>query len=785
MKKQLPTLALALAATLTANATNTSTEDRKLWGSIAVAPSSGAINLGDYTSANNKVLLTWRMLPGDDGTEEFNLWRKMGTDNWSCVNDAFKTGKNGIKATNYQHSPMSTITGDIYYRLTYNDGQKSPDNYIGEYVMKKEQAEAKVPYIEIPLQATDDCSDYPNSIKYQANDCSVADLDGDGQMEIVVKRLLTVYDGEGNITATSEGAANTDTRARHIVIWDAYKLDGTFMWRVKSGPNIIAGNSSSVMLGDLDGDGCAEFVLKTGEGTIFGDGKEIGDTDNDGITDYRQNWNGGHYTGDFANKYGGPEYFSVVDGKTGRELARANYIARGPEGQTPAQWVANWSANTQSWGDGYWKRANSLRMGLAEFTGKGMQIFLGRGVYARTVVEGWDYVPNTPDTQWELEGSLTRLWKFDSATSGGHWSMVNGVWTRDGAKNKDGKANSAYAGQGNHAFNVADLDGDGLDEVMYGSCAFDHDGTGLWSSGLGHGDANHVGVFQKGYEGLQVYHCLEGGKTEVALHDAKTGAVIWDIVAATEGDQGRCMVADVNPNSPGCEFWKYGNELFDQNGNPLMNSEGSARAKESSCNAGIWFDGYLSRQMIDGGIINSYAHGRTFTIYRFDISFNNSTKSNPGWYGDMLGDWREEVILPDATKLNNIKVFSTWYPTTLRIPYLMSDHTYMMQAIHENGGYNQPTNVGYYIGSDQTTEQIWAAAKKAEEDRLAAREMTLGINDLPSSNRQPADNAWYNMMGQKVQTPVKGQIYIHNGRKVQCGNPVSVRICSAQHQSEP
>jgi rhamnogalacturonan endolyase len=770
MKKQLlKTAFMAVSALLlspVANAQTANMQDRALWGSIAAAPGSGAINIGnDYTSANNKMLLTWRMLPGDDENTAFNLWRKMGENGtWSCVNDAFKTGKKGIKATNYQHTPLSTVTGDLYYRLTYADETKSGadmncDEYIGEYVMKAAQAKAKVPYVSIPLQSTADCSDYPDIFTYEANDCSVSDLDGDGKLEIVVKRLLS------GGTADDSGS---DPRARHTIVWDAYKVDGTFLWRVKSGPNIIVGNSSSVMLGDLDGDGCAEFVLKTGEGTVFGDGKEIGDTDNDGMTDYRKNW-GGHYTGDKSGKYGGPEYFSVVDGKTGRELARGNFIARGPEEQTPAQWMANAGTNSNSWGDNYWKRANSLRMGLAQFTGKGMQVFLGRGVYARTVVEGWDYTPNTPDSQWQLEGTLTRLWKFDSAVSGGHWSNVNGEWTKDGAKNKDGKANSAYAGQGNHAFNVADLDGDGLDEVMYGSCAFDNDGTGLWTTGLGHGDANHVGVFQKGYtDGLQVFHCLEGGKTEVALHNAKTGAIIWDIVAPTEGDQGRCMVADVDPNSPGCEFWKYGNELFDQNGQPLYNNEGK-RKEESSCNAGIWFDGTLSRQMINENIINSYSNGRTFTIYRYEgeVSFNNSTKSNPGWYGDMLGDWREEFIVPDATKLDHINIFSTWYPTEHRIPWLMTDHTYYMQAIHENVGYNQPTNVGYYLGSDQTDAEIWVAAKKAEDDRLEALEKTLsGISaTLKNEAKMINDNAIYSLSGQKVSHPGKG-LYIIGGRKV-------------------
>ena len=698
-------------------------KDRAMWGSIASPPGNNAINTGDYTKDNNKVLISWRMLPGDTDSTEFNLWRSTDGVNYSSVSNPFKLKNKGIKATCYQHAALSASSipkDSVWYRLTYADAA-SADEYIASYAMSKAQAAGKLPYIEIPLQPTDDCTDYPNLFKYQANDCSVGDLDGDGRMEIVVKRLLTYYNSAGEITGTSEGASDSDKRARHIAIFDAYKLDGTLLWRVKSGPNIIAGNSINFAVADLDGDGCCEVVTKTGEGTVFGDGYEIPDTDGDGKTDYRDIWPAGHYTGDGPKGYGGPEFFSVIDGKTGCELARANFIARGPEGQTPAEWAANWEQNDWKWDPRtkkyQWKLANSLRLGVAKFQrGKGMQIFLGRGVYGRTVVEGWQYDPSTSG-----QGTLTRLWKIDTDDAGG----------KD--VNKDGKPFSAYAGQGNHAFNVADLDGDGLDEVMYGSCAWDNDGTGLWTTGLGHGDANHVGVFQEGYEGLQVYHCLETGNTEVALHDAKTGDTIWKIVAASETDQGRCMVADVDPKSPGCEFWKYGNELYDQDGKELFKSDGT-RAKENSANAGIWFDGYLNRQMINESTINSYSHGRTFTMYRYDISFNNSTKSNPGWYGDMLGDWREEVIVPDATKLANIKIFSTWYPTTRRIPWLMLDHTYYMQCIHEQVGYNQPTNVGFYMGSEMTDAEIWKAFAKANRwnsnDRIRGDVNEDGVVDV-------------------------------------------------------
>ena len=641
---------------------------RALWGSINGR--SDATTAG-YKDNNGKVLISWRMLPGDNAETGFDLYRRQGSGS------EVKIASNIKGSTNYQDTSASGSENN-YYRLTYANQSTT----LATYTLPAAQVNGGLPYISIPLRGTTDVSNLSDII-YQANDCSVGDLDGDGQMEVVVKRLLTVLNSDGSVLSDGTGGSDSDTRARHTVIWDAYKLDGTFMWRVKSGPNIILGNSSNFAVVDLDGDGKCEFVTKTGEGTVFGDGAEIGDTDNDGVTDYRSRWPCQHYTGDGPNGYGGPEFFSVVDGTTGRELARANFIARGPEGQTPAQWAADWEANDWKWDPRTskyaWKLANSLRLGAASFDGQTNQIFLGRGVYGRTIVEGWKYA----------NGKLTRLWKLDTDTSGGN--------------NKDGKPNSAYAGQGNHSFNVADLDGDGKDEVMYGSCAFDDDGTGLWSTGLGHGDANHVGKFLPDREGLQVFHCLETGKTQIALHDAATGATIWSKVADADNDMGRCMVADIDPNSPGCEFWMYGNWVYDQNGNDLGYNCASA-------NMGIWFDGTLTRQLIDGDKIDG-SLGRVFTLYRYDMSYNNGSKKNPGFVGDFLGDWREEVIMPSADKVTDIKVFTTWHPTEHKFPWLMTDHTYLMSCINENVGYNQPTNLGYYLGTDLSSDaEAWEAA---------------------------------------------------------------------------
>jgi len=711
--KNLLSFCLWCALCVTAATAQTS---RALWASIN---GSKDVSLGNYQQHTGKVLVSWRMLPGDNADTAFDLYRKAGTTTEKKI-------ASGLKQTNFQDEP-TWKTIDNVYRLTY----AGSDETLATFTLTKAQLSSGLPYISIPLKETSDvCAD--EDIVYYANDCSAGDLDGDGEMEIVVKRML----GHKSYNNVHEGtgAGDSDPNVRHTIIWDAYKLDGTLLWRIKSGPNIILGNSSNFGIADLDGDGKAEFVTKTGEGTVFGDNAEIGDTDGDGKTDYRSVWPAGHYTGDGPKGYGGPEFFSVCDGATGRELARADFICRGKEGETPAELAANWYQNDWAWDPRekkyQWKLANSLRLGIASFDGKKNQIFLGRGTYGKTIVEGWDYT----------NGQLTRLWHFDTSASGGKDT------------NKDGKANSAYAGQGNHSFNVADLDGDGKDEVMYGSCAFDDDGTGLWSTGLGHGDANHVGKFIPGSDGLQVFHCLENGKTMCALHNAKDGSIIWSKVSDSDNDTGRCNVADMLPGNPGFEFYYYQSDLFSTDGTDLGNN---TKGTKGGCGMNVWFDGTLLREQIEDNIINSWANGRTFTMYRYDMSFNNDSKSNPGLVADILGDWREEVITPDGTKLADLKIFSTWYPTTHRFPWLMTDHTYCMSVINQNVGYNQPSNLGYYLGADlESDEQAW------EDGGYTVSAIQSIKNDGASCSDQT-----YNLMGQKV-TPGARGLYIRNGKKI-------------------
>lgn len=586
---------------------------RMLWASINGRDDAVQKSFREY---NNKILISWRMFPTDEASTGFDLYRKSENREEVKVNS-----KPIVNSTCYQDTEADRKT-DNTYRLCYAGKTETLDTY----TIKAEQASAGLPYLPIKLRST---TDIHPSLVYAANDISVGDLDGDGEYEIILKRLVS--------TGTDEDVEERSSvaNARHNMLLEAYKLDGTFLWRMALGPNILTGNGGSFAVYDFNGDGKCEIALRTSEGTVFGDGTEIGDVDGDGKTDYRVP--GQNYIP------GGPEFLSVIDGVTGKELARTNYIERG---------------TSQDWGDNYFKRASSYRIGVGRFSEETTSILMCRGVYAKMVLEAWDF----------QGGELTKRWRFDT-TDGVHGS---------------------YAAQGNHSLSVGDVDGDGFDEVVYGACTIDHDGKGLNNSGFGHGDALHLGKFDPSRDGLQIWSCFETGSAGAAFRDARTGEVIWKY--NDYSDVGRALVADIDPDSPGCEMWWYQGNAHSPNGKDLGYAP-------KSCNMAIWFSGSLNRQLLDRSTIESVKDGRVFTIYRYDVTTINGSKSNPCFYGDITGDWREEVIQV-TTDNTELRIFSTWYPSDYKFPYLMSDHVYEMSAINQNIGYNQPTQLGYYLGSD-------------------------------------------------------------------------------------
>lgn len=665
MKKQLLMGLMALTA-LAANAQ----ENRALWASINGTNQDVA---KAYQIHTGKVLVSWRLLPTDPKDVAFDLYRTVdGVE--AKVNTEPIVG-----VTNYRDLGANRKK-DNTYRLTYAGKTET----LGTYTFTKERLSKGYPYISIPLTPTTDIhTDY----QYEANDVSVGDVDGDGEYEIILKRLLK-YTGEDG---------TDDPTIRHTCLLECYKLDGTMLWRLKSGPNIILGNSWSFAVADFNGDGKAEVAVRTSEGTTFGDGTEIGDVDGDGTTYYRQKFGGWSYI------HEGPEFISVLEGATGKELARAPYINRD---------------TSESWGDDTWKRSCSYRIAAANVSGENPSVIICRGVYGRSVLEAWDL---------SKDNTFTKRWRFDTEN--------------------DGYAD--WASQGYHSVSVGDVDDDGFDEIVYGSMTVDHDGTGLNNSGLGHGDALHLGKFCPDREGLQIWSCFETGNTNAALRDAKTGAIIWDNHSDQDGDCGRAMVGDIDPTNPGCEMWFAGGNAYSSEGVDLG-------YKPESCNMGIWFSGSLNRQLLDGNTIDALKigdnpGGRIFKIYYYKVTSINDSKKNPSWYGDILGDWREEVILPTSSEVENpeLRIFSTWYPCEYAYPWLMTDHVYEMSAINQNIGYNQPTHLGYYLGSD--TPGVYP--------------VPTGIKEVKSDRLNSGDGKWYNLMGVEVTTPSKG-IYIHNGKKV-------------------
>ncbi|MGW2474258.1 rhamnogalacturonan lyase [Streptomyces sp. NPDC001665] len=422
---------------------------------------------------------------------------------------------------------------------------------------------------------------------------------------------------------------------------DGIRLDGTRLWRIDLGRNIRSGaHYTQFQVYDYDGDGRAEVAMKTADGSVDGRGTVIGNAS----ADHR---NSSGYV------LSGPEYLTMFNGLTGAAMGTVDYVpARG---------------TVSSWGDGYGNRVDRFLAGTAYLDGGRPSLIMARGYYTRTVIAAWDW----------RGGAFTRRWTFDTNSS-----------TNSGR---------GYDGQGNHQLSVADVDGDGKDEIVYGAMAVDDNGSSLWTTKNGHGDAMHVGDLDPARPGLEEFKVDEdGSKPSSWMADARTGQIIWSTPAG--GDNGRGVSDDIWAGSPGAESWSSAaSGIRDPHGTVV------ASRKPSSTNFLAWWDGDTTRELLDGTHIDKYGtSGDTRLLTGASVHSDNGTKATPVISGDLLGDWREEVVWA-TTNNTALRIYSTPYETGTRITTLLHDTTYRTALAWQNTAYNQPPHPGFFLGNGMAT----------------------------------------------------------------------------------
>ena len=567
-------------------------------------------------------------------------WRLLATDDDGTAFNVYRnhhllTRKPLVGATFFvdENSSMDSA----FYEVRPVMKKKELEEGTGTYTLP---AHAPVGYIDIPLFKPDGgVTPAGERYGYTANDASVGDVDGDGEYEIILKWEPTNAHDNAHDGYTGN------------VLIDCYRLDGEQLWRIDLGPNIRAGaHYTQFMVFDLDGDNRAEVVMRTSDGTIDGQGTVIGDP----YADYR-------YAGDSVRTFRrtpalqgriltGNEYLTVFSGLTGEALHTIPYV---PQRGDPADW-----------GDKEANRSDRFLACVAYLDGHRPSVVMCRGYYTRAVLAAFDWDGRT----------LSQRWVFDSYAEG----------------------NEAYSGQGNHNLRVADIDNDGCDEIIYGSCTIDNDGRGLYSTSLQHGDALHLTAFFPDEPRLQVWQCHESGGNGSSFRDAATGEILFRYPAPM--DIGRCMAADIDPDSPGVEMWSGST-------GGIRNIRGELIAgfvRGLPTNMAVWWDGDLLRELLDGTRVSKYNPQEQSCDIIFNpegVVSNNGTKANPCLAADILGDWREEILLRTRDS-QSLRLYVSTIPTERRFVTFMDDPVYRISVATQNVAYNQPTQPGFYFGPD-------------------------------------------------------------------------------------
>lgn len=471
---------------------------------------------------------------------------------------------------------------------------------------------------------------------YTPGDASVGDLDGDGSYELVLKWV-------GRESDNSQQGFTSPT------ILEALELDGTSLWRINLGINVRAGaHYTQFIVYDLDGDGSAEVACLTSDGSMDGVGNILGQADVD------------HRDTD-GRTLAAPERLTLFNGKTGAAMAMVPF--------EPAR------GNIRVWGDDYGNRSERHLACVAYLDGRRPSLVLARGYYTgrpnmgpgRTALVSWDW----------RNGHLTKRWTFDT--------LGNDEY-------------AGYIGQGTHSIAAGDIDGDGRDEILYGSMAVDDNGRGLYTTGMGHGDAHHLSDFDPTRPGLEFFmpheEAAPGKIPGMSLRDARTGKLLWGIPVDQRRDVGRGACADIFAGSPGAEAWGVDQYLYSCKGEVVGPAPGSPP------NFLVWWDGDPVRELLNKNWIAKYnpeaknAMDRLLTAE--GCTSINGTKATPVLSADLLGDWREEVIWRRADD-RALRLYTTTCPTPHRMITLMHDPVYRLSVAWQNVAYNQPPHPGFYL----------------------------------------------------------------------------------------
>lgn len=614
----------------------------------------------------------------------FISWRQLGTEPKDVTFDIMRDNKTiakELKVTCYTDTGGNA--NSIYHVLTKHNGKTISTS---DAVRPWTNLYKKMPINRPASNTLPDGTTY----EYIPNDCSVGDVDGDGEYELILKWEPTITRDNGDYGRTGR------------TLIDCYKLDGKQLWRIDMGQNIRSGpHYTQFMVYDFDGDGRAEMMCKTAPGTIDGTGSYVNQVATDNNIKNKNN------TLDWTNNNGfvlkGQEYLTVFDGQTGRAIHTVFYNPNRGMG------LGGSAEYSSEWGDVYGNRGDRFLACVAYLDGadKNPYAVFTRGYYSCSFLWAVGFDGTHIVTKW-LHGSLSPK----------EWWLKDTVG--DTVEHHTDEKNTCY-GQGCHNISVADIDGDNCDEIIFGGAAIDHDGRLMYSTGLGHGDAQHLSDLNPDHPGLEFFMVMEDNGGGFHIRDAQTGEIL--LYRPAGGDTGRGMAADIDTRYRGFEYWHSASKN-------TFNTQGDSISKyHPSYVFRIYWDGDLQDELLgdishhnspyiekwisagNGGSSRLLINKKN--LYELGASKNcNGTKGTPCLQADLFGDWREEVIFYDGSDFSHLNIFSTTISTKYRVPTLMHDHVYRMGICWQNVGYNQPPHLGYYLpdrfdedGNDVTTIQ--------------------------------------------------------------------------------